>query len=516
LPRLDIERLLPFSSRIGSRLHVRPRRRGIASVNSEVRDGIVPAADALTRTVDLEDSRPKGANYRTVALIIACAMFMENLDATVLATALPTMARDFGVRAPEMSVALTSYLLALAMFIPASGAAADRFGAKTVFRIAIAIFVVGSLACGLASNLPLIVAARFVQGVGGAMMMPVGRLVLLRSVAKRDMVSAMSWLIMPALIGPIVGPPVGGFIVTYLDWRWIFWLNLPVGLAGILLASRFIADIREPSTHAFDRPGFIQSAVALGCLLFGFEMASRPGAGHISALLIAGGVAAGFMYLRHARRIEHPILDTRLMRIPTFRLSVIGGSLTRITQGAQPFLLPLMMQLGFGLTAAQSGTMTLATALGSFAMKGAAPRLLRQFGFKWSLVWIGLLGTVAYAVCGLFRPGWPLPAVFAVMLVSGFLMSFQFTAYNTIAYDEIDKDRMSAATSFYSTFQQLMLSFGICAGATALHVSMALRHAAKPDFPDFSAAFWTVTAISLLAVFVNMKFDRNAGADLRG
>jgi len=499
------------------RAHLRrPRRRGIASVNSEVRDGIVPAAGQIVQTAEVEGGEPQGANYRTIALIIACAMFMENLDATVLATALPTMARDFGVKAPEMSVTLTSYLLALAVFIPASGAAADRFGAKNVFRMAIGLFIAGSLACGLSPSLEVMTGARFVQGIGGAMMMPVGRLVLLRSVAKRDMVSAMSWLIMPALIGPILGPPVGGFIVTYLDWRWIFWLNLPIGITGILLVSRFISDRREPWTQSFDRIGFGLSSVALGCLLAGFEAASRSGSGRLTAALIAMGVIAGALYLRHARRVDHPVLDTSLMAIPTFRLSVIGGSLTRITQGAQPFLLPLMMQLAFGLSAAESGTMTLATAMGSFGMKGIAPRLLRRFGFRSSLIWMGLLGTASYAACGLFRPEWPLPAVFAVMLVSGFLMSFQFTAYNTIAYDEIPKERMSAATSFYATFQQLMLSLGICLGATALHVSMTLQGHGRPEFSDFSAAFWCVTLISLLALFANLRFEKTAGAEISG
>ena len=505
---------LPIS--LDPRQLLRPRRRGIASVNAEVRDGIVPAGDRLVQTAEHDGGAAPGANYRTVALIIACAMFMENLDATVLATALPTMARDFGVRAPEMSVALTSYLLALAMFIPASGSVADRFGARPVFRAAIGLFVAGSLACGLAPTLPLMVAARFVQGIGGAMMLPVGRLVLLRSVAKRDMVSAMSWLIMPALVGPIVGPPVGGFIVTYLDWRWIFWLNLPIGAVGIVLVGRFIADIREPSSHAFDARGFVLSAVALGCLLSGFEATSRAGGGLPAVLLILTGAIAGALYLWHARRTEYPILDVSLMRIATFRLSMIGGSLTRITQGAQPFLLPLMMQLAFGLSAAESGTMTVATAIGSFGMKGAAPRLLRRFGFRSSLLVMGVLGTAAYATCGLFRPDWPLPAVFAVLVVSGFLMSFQFTAYNTIAYDEIGKERMSAATSFYSTFQQLMLSLGICTAGTALQASMAWHAHTAPVFTDFSAAFWTVTAISLLAVFVNARFDRDAGAEMSG
>lgn len=503
-------------ARLDPRQLLRPRRRGIASVNAEMRDGIVPAGNGIAQTADHHGGAEPTQNYRTVALIIATAMFMENLDATVLATALPTMARDFGVRAPEMSIALTAYLLALAMFIPASGTMADRFGARQVFRVAIGLFVAGSLACGLSPGLEWMVAARFVQGIGGAMMMPVGRLVLLRSVAKRDMVSAMSWLIMPALIGPIVGPPLGGLIVTYLDWRWIFWLNLPIGITGIILVGRFIADVRDDSPHAFDPAGFVLSGIALGCLLFGFEMASRPGDARLAGRLMGIGAVFGLLYWRHARTTAHPILDLSLMRIPTFRLSVLGGSLTRITQGAQPFLLPLMMQLAFGLSAAQSGAMTVASAIGSFGMKGMARGILKRFGFRSSLMVMGVAGTAAYAACGLFRPGWPLPAVFAVLVASGFLMSFQFTAYNTIAYDEIGKDRMSAATSFYSTFQQLMLSLGICIGATALHVSMVWRGRDMVAFPDFTFAFWTVTAISLTALFVNMRFDRHAGDELSG
>lgn len=495
---------------------LRPRRRGIASVNAEVRDGIVPAAQAIATTADHAGGEPGTANYRTVAMIIATAMFMENLDATVLATALPTMARDFGVPAPAMSVALTAYLLALAIFIPASGFIADRFGARSVFRAAIGLFMAGSLACGLSPSLETMVAARFLQGIGGAMMMPVGRLVLLRSVAKRDMVSAMSWLIMPALIGPILGPPVGGFIVTYLDWRWIFWLNLPIGLAGIVLVGLFIADVSEPVRHRFDPLGFGLSGVALGCLLSGFELSSRAGHGGLAAALVAIGLATGILYARHAHRRAHPILDLSLMRVPTFRLSVLAGSLTRITQGAQPFLLPLMMQLGFGLSAAQSGLMTVATAIGSFAMKPVALPILRRFGFRTSLLVLGTLGSAGYALCGLFRPGWPLPVIFAAMVASGFLMSFQFTAYNTIAYDEIDKQRMSAATSFYSTFQQLTLSLGICTAASILHLAMTIGHRAAPAFADFSAAFWVVTAISAAAVLVNARFERDAGAELTG
>ncbi|HEY0316473.1 MAG TPA: MDR family MFS transporter [Sphingomonas sp.] len=494
---------------------LRPRRRGMASVNAEVRDGIVPAAGALAKTLD-EGPEASGINYRIVALIIACALLMENLDATVLATALPTMARDFGVAAPQMSIALTSYLLALAIFIPASGTMADRFGSRPVFQAAIALFMGGSLISAQAPALWVIVAARFVQGIGGAMMIPVGRLVLLRSVAKKDMVSAMSWLIMPALIGPILGPPLGGYIVTYLDWRWIFYVNLPIGLLGFVLVGRYIANFREERPHPFDPRGFVLSGVALGCLLFGFEMTSRPGALPLALALIVVGAVFGMLYIRHARRHPAPIIDLGLLGDDNFRLSMIAGSLTRITQGSLPFLLPLMMQLGFGLSAAQSGTITVGPAIGSLLMKGVAPRLLRRFGFRHALITAGLIGALGYGVVGLFRPGWPTPAIVATLTVCGFFFSLQFTAYNAIAYDGIDKQHMSAATSFYSTVQQLMLSLGICVAASALHLSMLAHGGARPLFGDFTAAFWTVTAISLLATIWNLRFHPDAGAEISG
>jgi EmrB/QacA subfamily drug resistance transporter len=453
-------------------------------------------------------------DYRVIAIIIASALFMENLDATVLATAIPTMARDFQIRAPEMSVALTAYLLALALFIPATGHAADRWGGKNVFRAAIGIFMAGSLACAMAPNLPVMAISRFAQGAGGAMMVPVGRLVLLQTIAKRDLVAASSWLLMPGLMGQIAGPPIGGFIVSYLDWRWIFWINLPIGALGILLVGRFIPDHRETIRRPFDIPGFVLSGIALGALLFGLETASHGNQVRLAMGLLATGAVAAVLYVRHASRVAHPILDLSLLRVPTFRLSVIGGSLTRITQGAQPFLLPLMMQLAFGLKASESGLITFGTSIGTFAMKWPAVLILRRLGFRRSLIVIGVLGACSYAVCGLFRPGWPFPVIFAVLVASGFLMSFQFTAYNTIAYDEIEPRQMSAANSFYTTLQQLTLSLGICTGATMLHVSMAVTGHAVPGFTDFTVAFWTVTGISLCSLFANHRFDPKAGRQL--
>jgi len=455
-------------------------------------------------------------NYRFIAMIIACGIFMEQMDGTVLATALPVMARDFAVSPPSMSIALTSYLLALAIFIPTSGRLADRYGSRTMFEIAILLFIAGSVLCSLTTSIAFLVIARLVQGLGGAMMIPIGRLVILRSVAKRDMVSAMSWLIMPAMLGPLVGPPIGGFIVTYFDWRWIFYLNLPIGFIGLVLVRLFITNVREAEPARIDVPGFILSGLSLGCLLFGFELTSWAGQAKLVAALIVVGLLSGYAYVRYARERKDPILDLSLMHVPSFRLSVIGGSLTRITQGAQPFLLPLLFQLGFGLSAAASGAITVAGASGAVIMKAFAPGLLRRFGFRWSLVVNGILASLGYAICGFFRPDWPIAVICATLLACGTFMSILFSAYNTVAYADIPPGRMSAATSFYSTFQQLMLSLGICVGSVSLEFAMLVSGSAVPELVHFTWAFLIVTAISFMATYWNWQFDPDAGAELSG
>ena len=457
-------------------------------------------------------------SFRTTALIIASALFMEQLDSTVLATALPTMARSFNVSPLHMGAALTSYMLGLALFIPASGYFADRFGARRIFRLAIAVFTVGSILCGQSSSLGLLVAARLFQGIGGAMMVPVGRLVLLRTVAWKDMVSAMSWFTVPALLGPVLGPPVGGFIVTYLSWRWIFYLNVPFGILGIYLATVFIEDVREPDPGQFDLRGFFLSSISLSCLMYGLEMASRGGgeSARTTGLVLTVGLLSGLGYVRHARRAAHPILDFRLMRVPTFSISVLSGSLTRITAGALPFLLPMMMQVGFGYTAARSGMITFTTAIGSFLMKTVTAPILRRFGFRATLVWNGLIATSFLAVCAAFRPSWPMMAINITLAVGGFFQSLQFTALNTVAYADIEQARMSSATSFYATFQQLMLSMGICVSAGLLALSMVLAGHPVPHLSDFSAAFLGVTAISFMASPVCARLPRNAGSAMTG
>ncbi|MFE8583321.1 MFS transporter [Sphingomonas sp. NCPPB 2930] len=498
---------------------MRWRRRNLASMSADVGDGLAPAVEAVTsgsRPTPAPNARPPERGYRVIALVVASALFMQQLDGTVLTVALPTMARDLGTSATSLSFALTAYLLALALFIPASGTLADRFGSRTVFCSAIGIFLLGSVLCAQAGTLPILVAARFLQGIGGAMMVPVGRLVLLRSVAKEDMVQALSWLVMPALIGPILGPPLGGFIVTWLDWRWIFYLNIPIGVLGMIGAILLVPDVPGDARARFDVSGFLLSGIALGCLLFGFELASRPGTGWAALALLAVGAVLAVAYIRHARRVSDPILDLTLMRVPTFRLSVIGGSLTRITQGAQPFLLPLMFQLGFGLTAAKTGTITMAGAVGALAMKALAPRVLRRWGFRRSLIVSGLVSSAGYATCALFRPDWPTAAMIGVLALSGFFTSFQFTGFNAIAYADVEKERMSAATSFYATFQQLTLSLGICTAATVLELGTLVEGKAQPTLTVFSAAFLVVAAISASAVIWNRRFAADAGAEMSG
>ena len=317
------------------------------------------------------------------ALIIATALFMENMDGTVIATSLPAIALDLHQDPIVLKLALTSYMLTLAVFIPASGWVADRFGARTVFCSAIVIFTLGSILCGASSSLSTLIAARVFQGLGGAMMVPVGRLVLLRSVAKSDLVSAMAYLTVPALIGPVAGPPLGGFITTYFHWRWIFWINVPIGVLGVLLSLRFIENLREQAVPRFDFKGFILSGVGLLSLISGLSMIGRGVAPYwLVAAMIAIGALSLAAYVRHANANAGAILDLKLLKIPTFFAGVAGGFIFRIGIGAMPFLLPLLLQVGFGLTPFASGSLTFAAAAGALVMKFTASTALRWFGFR--------------------------------------------------------------------------------------------------------------------------------------
>jgi MFS family permease len=379
------------------------------------------------------------------------------------------------------------------------------------------VFVVGSILCGLSTSIWHLVLARTLQGMGGAMMVPVGRLVLLRSVAKADLVRAMAWLTMPALIGPMLGPPVGGFITTYVDWRWIFWINVPIGVLGIVLASLFIPNLREERPPPLDLLGFLLSAVGLLGLVFGFETIGRGLVPTSTALLLlAVGIAGIGLYVLHAARTPHPVIDLALLGLPTFRASIVGGCLFRIGIGAVPFLLPLMLQAGFGLSAFNSGMLTFAAAAGAIAMKLTAAPILKRFGFKRVLIVNGLLSAVFLAINGLFEPSTPHLLILCVLLAGGFFRSLQFTGINTLAYADIERNQLSRATSFASMMQQLSLSVGIGIGALLLHLVVDARGGVHLAAGDFAPAFFTVALVAALSVLAYVPLSPDAGAEVSG
>ena len=448
-------------------------------------------------------------------LIVACALFMENLDSTIIATSLPAIARDLHQDPVSLKLAMTSYMLAQAVFIPASGWVADRFGARTVFRAAIVVFTLGSILCGLSSTLPEFIAARVFQGCGGAMMVPVGRLVLLRSVERNEIVRALAYLTIPALIGPILGPPIGGFISTYLHWRWNFWINAPIGVLGVTLVTLYIQDIREENVGAFDTTGFLLSGFGLSSLIFGLTVLGRGFIPlDINLALIAFGLVVMALYIRHALRAENPIIDLRLLKIKTFWASVVGGFFFRIGVGATPFLLPLLLQLGFGMTPFRSGLTTFVAAAGALIMKATAAPALARFGFKHVLVVNSVLSGLFLAVNGWFQADTPAMLMLGVLFVGGFFRSLQFTALNALAYAEIDNASMSKATSFSAVMQQLSLSSGVAIGAAAIEATRRWSHGGVIEAADFTPAFLVVAAISAASALVFMRLPANAGDEI--
>jgi len=453
---------------------------------------------------------------RTVPLILAVALFMENMDSTVIATSLPAIATDIGTSPIALKLALTAYLVSLAIFIPISGWMADRYGAKNVFRAAIAVFVLGSVACAVSNSLGAFVAARFLQGVGGAMMTPVGRLVLVRSTPKSELVAAMSWLTVPALVGPLVGPPVGGFITTYFSWHWIFLINVPIGVLGILLATRFLPESPPAHTPPLDVVGLVLSGVAAAGVVFGLSVVSLPALPPAVGFVTVGiGVVSGLLYLVHARRKDKPLLALDLFGNQLFRASVLGGGLFRIGIGAVPFLLPLMFQLAFGLTPFQSGMITFVTAIGAIGMKFVTSWIFRTVGFKRVLIAGSLVAAASIAVNGFFTPQTPYALMLPVILVGGFIRSMFFTGVNALAYADIQPEDVSRATPIAAVAQQLCIALGVALAGGILEIQAKL-HGGSLTLGDFHTAFFIVAAVSASACFSFLRLAPDAGNAVSG
>lgn len=456
-------------------------------------------------------------NFRVTAAVVASALFMQNLDSTVVATALPSMARDLHVSAVHLSSAITSYLIALTAFIPVSGWIADRFGARRVFMAAIATFTIASVLCALADGLPTLIAARILQGVGGAMMVPVGRLILFRGVKREELLTATTWLTMPALLGPVLGPPVGGFLTDVLSWRAVFWINVPVGIVGLGLTAWLIPPSAPEHPPAPDLIGMTLIGASLTTLMFGVETIGRgllPAALPLAAIVL--GLLLFWLTVRHCQRRDDPAIDFSLLAIPTFHAATVAGSLFRAGAGALPFLVPLTLQIAFGLSASVSGLISLASALGSFCMRPMTRFALRRLSMRTVL----MAGSVSFGavllVCTTLSPAWPAAAIFVLLLIGGLSRSLSFASMGALAFADVPQPRLSAATSFQGTAQQMMKAVGVAISAGSLQLTMLWGGRTHANRFDFACAFLAIAVVVLASLPMFASLSPEAGAGISG
>ncbi|MEK1869503.1 MAG: DHA2 family efflux MFS transporter permease subunit, partial [Ensifer adhaerens] len=412
---------------------------------------------------------------RIVPMILAVALFMEQMDSTVISTSLPAIARDIGVGPITLKLALTAYMVALAIFIPLSGWMADRFGAKRIFRAAILVFIAGSIFCAISNSLPAFVFSRFLQGMGGAMMTPVARLVLVRGTPRSELVSAMALLTIPALVGPLAGPPLGGFITTYFSWHWIFLINVPVGIAGYILSGIYLPKMEPLNPPPVDVLGFLLGGIAASGIVFGLSVISLPALPPVVGIAsVAIGLVSALLYIRHARRHPAPVLDLKLFRDNAFRAASIGGTIFRISVGAVPFLMPLMLQVGFGLNPFQSGLITFIGAVGAITTKFYARRVLAFAGFRTTLIIAAIIAAITTFANGFFTPETPYLVLITILLIAGFARSFFFTSVNALSFADIDDADASKATSMSAVLQQMSLALGVAIAGAILEVETML------------------------------------------
>lgn len=446
---------------------------------------------------------------RRIALIVAGAFFMQNLDGAIINTSLPQIAASFAVQPVDTNVGITAYILSLAAFIPLGGWSADRFGAKPVFATAIVIFTVASLACGLATSLWPFAVARAVQGVGAALMAPVGRTLVLRNTDKASLIEATALTVWPALIAPVIGPLFGGLITTYISWRWNFLLNLPLGAVGLACVIAFIPDQREAEPTRLDTSGFLLSAAALMSLLFGLERFAHGNQnGAFAAALIVAGIALGMLSVRHFYRTAAPLIDLSSFQWPSFAVSTLDGSIFRIAIQATPFLLLLMLQLGFGLNPWQAGIFVLIYFSGNLVMKSATTKILRSYGFRNVLIGNGLAVFCTIVACGLLTASTPWPA--------GLTRSMQFTTFSTLVFADILPAQRSSASTLFNMSQQVSIGLGVAVAAIVLEASRTFHGEAAVSLADFHLAFFIFAFVVLGATLLAARLPRGAGAELSG
>jgi EmrB/QacA subfamily drug resistance transporter len=446
-----------------------------------------------------------------IPAIVAIAFLMEQLDATVIVTAIPRMAESLATTPLRMNLAVTAYVLALAMFIPLSGWLADRFGSRRIFALSLLVFTAGSVLCGLATSFEMLIATRVLQGLGGAMMIPVGRLILIRSFPRRKLATAMAYMTYPAIAGPLLGPVVGGFLTTYFSWRWIFYINVPFGLAGMFAALRYVEDVEADPTARFDFPGFLLAGSGFAFLQFGMENVGRGALPPVTVVAILA--AAAFLlvaFARYARRIAAPAVDLTLFRLRSFRIATLAGGLCRVGFNGVPFLLPLLLQLGFGVTPLVSGALTCASALAAVPVRAVAVALLRRLGFRDTMIASAVAGSLAIAAFAALTTETPKWLIVALVLVFGLTRSAQFMSSNMLAYADIPSGRLSRATSLGGALQQLSVSFGVSAAAILL--ALVAPSGVTLTAEDFRTVFLLSALIPLLAIpgFLLLRPDDGA------
>ncbi|HDZ1036010.1 TPA: MFS transporter [Klebsiella pneumoniae] len=456
--------------------------------------------------------------FSAPALLVAGAFFMEFLDGTVIATALPDMARDFGVTAVELNIGISAYLITLAVLIPASGWIADRFGARAIFTLALAIFTLASVFCGLSTEVHIFVAMRILQGVGGALMVPVGRLAVLRTTPKHQLIKAIATLTWPALVTPIIGPPLGGFITRYASWHWIFFINVPLGLAAIILSLRIIPDIRETERRSFDLSGFITTSVAMVSLVTAMErLGDRQPQIWPTLALAALGFGCLLYSIRHFRRAAAPMVRLDALQVPTFRVTMYGGSLFRASISAVPFLLPLLFQVGFGMDPFHSGLLVLAVFVGNLTIKPATTPLIRWLGFRRLLLINGALNVCSLLACALLTPQTPVWAIMLILYLGGVFRSIQFTGVSTLAFADVPAAQMSDANTLFSTASQLAVGLGITLGAIGIRLGEQVGdwlHLTELPGISFRLSFVFIALICLVGMIDSLHLAKTAGSSV--